>query len=84
VLKHLLKLTSEHVEIVLWGRSMGAVTLVRYMSENKTANRNVRVVVLDSPFQSLQSLIVELVNQKIKMPKFLIEMFLKYLEPEIE
>ena len=62
---------------------MGAVTVVRYMSENKVGCKNVRVVVLDSPFRSLQSLIVELVNQKIKMPKFLIEMFLKYLEPVI-
>ena len=77
VVSFLQKATSESVELILWGRSMGAVTAIRYISQY--GGRNVRVAILDSPFLSLRSLIVESVNERLGIPKFLVEIFLKYL-----
>lgn len=56
VVKHL-----EHLgiaQIGLWGRSMGAVSALLYTSYYQ----NIDFVVADSPFSSLRTLCVELVN----------------------
>lgn len=41
-------------QIVLWGRSMGAVTALNYLSKNMKYIKNIKVAVLDSPFVSLK------------------------------
>ncbi len=70
-------------QIVLWGRSMGAVTALNYLSKNKKFINNIKIAVLDSPFISLQEVICEIVNKKVGAPKMLVNMFLSYLEPLI-
>lgn len=70
ILKYLVTNTSENVQIMLWGRSMGAVTAIRYIAETK--NPNVRLAVVDSPFLSLKGLILELIYQKMGLPKFFV------------
>lgn len=49
-------LKTSHIGI--WGRSMGAVSALLYSSQHKTAD----FLVLESPFASLRTLCVELVN----------------------
>lgn len=41
-------------DIILWGRSMGAVTSINYLARNKKFTNNIKVAVLDSPFISLK------------------------------
>ena len=57
VVQYLEHLGTPHIG--LWGRSMGAVSALLYTSYY----RNVDFVVADSPFASLRSLCVELVNE---------------------
>jgi alpha-beta hydrolase superfamily lysophospholipase len=53
--------------IGLWGRSMGAVTSLRYGAQDPS----IAGMVLDSPFSNLNDLMMELVDvYKIRLPKF--------------
>jgi pimeloyl-ACP methyl ester carboxylesterase len=49
----------------LWGRSMGAVTAVLYSARYP---KNVRRMVLDSPFCDFRQLVKEIVNSRTGLP----------------
>lgn len=59
---------------------MGAVATLRYLSLN-THQKNIQATVLDSPFQSLKELFLEIGRQKTNLPKIVLEVALKYLKP---
>lgn len=62
---------------ILWGRSMGAVASVKYcqMSMYNCTCVEIYGLILDSPFQSLKKLIVELGVKRTDLPKFFMQAF---------
>lgn len=52
-------------DVGIWGRSMGAVTAMRYLKTNES----LKVAVFDSPFSSLENLVLDLVKNNSKIPK---------------
>lgn len=55
---------------VLWGRSMGAVSAVMYLS--KFPNKSVKCLILDSPFSSFEKTAIELACCKSSLPQFML------------
>ena len=80
VIEYLLK-SKKVSKIGLWGRSMGAVTAIMYTAEHPN---NISALILDSGFYSLNILIHELVNSKIKLPDFIIERVLKMVKQTVK
>jgi pimeloyl-ACP methyl ester carboxylesterase len=62
---------------ILWGRSMGAVASIKYCEMSMNTNNGVEIcgLILDSPFQSLKKLIVELGAKQTELPKLFIQAF---------
>ena len=81
ILRRIQQEYNKNANFILWGRSMGAVTIMRYLMERN--HQNVLVSVLDSPFLDVEEVICQMANQKLGFPKILINMFLKYLDPII-
>lgn len=54
--------------MMLWGRSMGAVTAIMYASKYPS---NIIALTLDSPFSSFSRLINDLAKSKTGLPNFL-------------
>ena len=67
-------------QIVLWGRSMGAVTALRYAEKDKKING----IISDSPFSSLYKLALELGEEKTSIPGILLPPMLKLVEQTIK
>ena len=65
--------------VILWGRSMGAVTLIQYASEHEGA----LCMVLDSPFANLKRLCKEVAKKRAKVPSIITSMFLPLLKKTI-
>ena len=57
-------------KFILWGRSMGAITAIMYMSNSMPLE--VEGLVLDSPLANLGKLVVQLVQKKVAVPGILI------------
>lgn len=68
-------------KVSLWGRSMGAVTAVLYCAKYW---RNVRKMVLDSPFCSFRQLVKEIVNSRTGLPEFLFGTILDQIEQSLK
>lgn len=66
--------------IALWGRSMGAVTALRYASKDS----ELACIVIDSPFKSLKSLGLELGSRRFGLPKWVLKGMLKVVEQTIQ
>lgn len=67
--------------IGLWGRSMGAVTSLRYGAQDPS----IAGMVLDSPFSNLNDLMMELVDvYKIRLPKFTVKVAVQYMRKLIQ
>ena len=59
--------------IVLWGRSMGAVACLRAMSaSNHNALETVKYIVADSPFSSFDTIAKQQIAKMKQLPSFLI------------
>lgn len=59
--------------IILWGRSMGAVTCLRVMQkfkDNPVIN-SIKYIVADSPFSSFSMIATELVSKMVMFPTFI-------------
>lgn len=54
-------------KIIIWGRSMGAVSALRYAE----LDPNIKAIVLDSPFCHFPDLIKFILNDKMYIPEFL-------------
>lgn len=54
-------------KIILWGRSMGAVSALRYAETDP----NLKAIVLDSPFANFPDLIKYILNERFLIPEFL-------------
>ena len=80
VIEYLIK-SKKVSKIGLWGRSMGAVTAIMYANEHPSL---IDAVVLDSGFYSLKMLINELIDSKIKLPKFIYEKVLNMVKQTIK
>jgi pimeloyl-ACP methyl ester carboxylesterase len=55
LLEHILK-SNPHYEIILWGRGMGTNTVIEYLNYS-TCSKNIKFVILDSPFTSLHDIV---------------------------
>ncbi|EAR92625.1 alpha/beta superfamily hydrolase (macronuclear) [Tetrahymena thermophila SB210] len=64
----------------LFGRSMGAVTTLLYAS----TDQDFAALVLDSPFSNLKQLALEVADQKISLPNFIIEGLLSIVNNSIQ
>ena len=64
----------KYEQYILWGRSMGAVSVI--MSQSQHFNPKVQCLVLDSPFCSFERVAVELANSKSLLPNVMIEMLI--------
>lgn len=67
-------------QIILWGRSMGAVTALKYVEKDHKING----IVVDSPFSSLYKLALELGEEKTAIPGILLPPMLKIVEQTIK
>ena len=67
-------------QIGLWGRSMGAVTALRYANKNS----NIKVIVVDSPFKSLKTLIGDIGKKNSKIPAIILSGALKIIATTIK
>ena len=68
-------------KICLWGRSMGAVTAIMYANEHPSL---IDAMILDSGFYSLKMLINELIDSKIKLPKFIFDKILNMVKETVK
>lgn len=67
-------------DIGIWGRSMGAVAALRFLNNNK----EIKVAVFDSPFSSLEALVLELTKNNTKIPKIIASGALKIINTTIK
>ena len=72
--------TKRASSIGLWGRSMGAVTALKYAE----INPNLSVLIVDSPFSNLNKLAHELAKEKTGIPNFLLPMALGLVKKGIK
>jgi pimeloyl-ACP methyl ester carboxylesterase len=63
---------------VLWGRSMGSVSMV--LSQGNSLHKKVRCLVLDSPFSSFEKVAVEIASKKSFIPQFMMELLIEPLK----
>jgi len=68
-------------QIALWGRSMGAVTTIRYV--HTCSDHSVASIVADSPFSSLPALMRQLSSDRSAMPGFLLSIGLSLMRKTI-
>ncbi|RHY29949.1 hypothetical protein DYB32_004737 [Aphanomyces invadans] len=87
VLTHL-ESTGEVSNIILWGRSMGAVASILCAAEeaeDKAGGATITAMVLDSPFSSLKQLALDLVDEgKLHVPKFAVSIVMRFLRRDIQ
>lgn len=55
---------------VLWGRSMGSVSII--LSQGKNPHPKVSCLVLDSPFSSFEKVSIEIASKKSFIPQFML------------
>ncbi|EQC39119.1 hypothetical protein SDRG_03327 [Saprolegnia diclina VS20] len=80
VLTHL-RDSGEVSNVILWGRSMGAVAAL-LCSQSDT---NITALVLDSPFSSLKQLALDLVDEgKLNVPKIAVALVMRVLRRDIK
>ena len=80
IVEYLLK-SRKISKIGLWGRSMGAVTALMYANEHP---KLIEVMILDSGFYSLKKLIIELIESKINLPKFIFDKVLNMVKNTVK
>ena len=80
VVEYLLK-SNKVSKIGLWGRSMGAVTAIMYANEHP---KLIDAMILDSGFYSLKTLINELIESKINLPKFIFDKVLNMVKRTVK
>ena len=66
--------------LIVWGRSMGAVTAIMFAAKNY---KIVEKLVLDSPFRSLELVIRRVIKQETNLPQPLISLVFYFLKKEI-
>ena len=66
----------------LWGRSMGAVTSILYLEQNKYFK--VKYLVADSPFYKLKETIAHFTRNKLGYNLFLIKLALNFIKSNIK
>jgi len=66
--------------LIVWGRSMGAVTAILFAAKN---HKIVEKLVLDSPFKSLELVIRRVIKQETNLPQPLISLVFYFLKREI-
>lgn len=66
-------------EVILWGRSMGAVAALMYASRHA----GVRAVIADSPFASMKELLRDVIHSYIRLPDFLTNYLISRLQRSI-
>ncbi|EGR31796.1 hypothetical protein IMG5_102050, partial [Ichthyophthirius multifiliis] len=69
--------------LILWGRSMGAVASFLYLNKPGTM-RNIKGVIFDSGFANLNFLAQEVANLKNGMPILIIETILSFISDKIK
>lgn len=75
-----------YTDIVLWGRSMGAVTGLLFMQDpifGGLARRYVRMLVLDSPFSSWMKITEEIAAKRTRLPQFVTDMMVRLVRNEV-
>ncbi|EGR29880.1 hypothetical protein IMG5_146530 [Ichthyophthirius multifiliis] len=78
-----LKNSEKVSNMILWGRSMGAVTCFQYLNKPGSM-RNIKGVIFDSGFANLKFLAQDLAKQKTGMPSILIETALSFISEQIK
>jgi pimeloyl-ACP methyl ester carboxylesterase len=66
--------------IALWGRSMGAVTALRYISKHP----EIAAGIYDSPFKNLKSLVSDIAKRNTKIPSLIVSGLLKVVSGSIK
>lgn len=81
ILVHILLQRYRATKIVLWGRSMGAVTALFYA---KRHSMFVNSMVLDSPFSDIKVMVQDVVYENFKIPGALVNPILSFLSSTIK
>lgn len=81
ILVHILLQRYKATKIVLWGRSMGAVTALFYA---KRHSMFVNSMVLDSPFSDIKVMVNDVVYENYKIPGALVNPILSFLSSTIK
>ena len=75
-----LRITKKASSMGLWGRSMGAVTALKYSE----IDNNISVLIIDSPFSNLNKLAMELAKEKTGIPNFILPIALGLVKKGIK
>ena len=70
-------------KIFLWGRSMGAATIICYLSQTKQIDSIIGCI-LDSPYSNLWKLICEFGKSRVNLPDFILEQVVELLRKRIQ
>lgn len=70
-------------KVVLWGRSMGAVTSLVYSSKEENG-KTVDGIVLDSPFSCFQTMVNDIVRQRVNIPLCFVNSALYFMNNTIK
>ncbi|EAR98011.1 alpha/beta fold hydrolase (macronuclear) [Tetrahymena thermophila SB210] len=68
-------------EIIIWGRSMGAVTGILYAQKNQS---KIQGLVLDSPFSDLKKVMLEIASSKTKIPSLIVDGVISLMKSQIQ
>ncbi|KAL4454549.1 hypothetical protein ABPG74_021754 [Tetrahymena malaccensis] len=68
-------------EIIIWGRSMGAVTGILYAQKNQS---KISGLVLDSPFSDLKKVMLEIASSKTKIPSLIVDGVISLMKSQIQ
>lgn len=69
-------------QIILWGRSLGASTIIQYVKESQDAG--VQLVILDSPFYILRESVAFFVKNRFGLSPVITNMASKLIQSKIK
>jgi hypothetical protein len=67
--------------VSLWGRSMGAVTCILYAEKHQS---EIHVMILDSPFSNLREMLIQIGQNKVRMPAAVISLALNLISGTVK
>jgi fermentation-respiration switch protein FrsA (DUF1100 family) len=71
-------------KIVLWGRSMGAVTALLYAAKSGSTMEAISGIIVDSPFSSFRQLAFDLTSRgMVRVPKFAVSAVLSMIRRSV-
>ncbi|KAM3139425.1 hypothetical protein pb186bvf_008450 [Paramecium bursaria] len=65
-------------QIILWGRSMGATSILLYLNNRK--HPKIKAGIIDSPFMKLTKMASRMIRQRLQIPKFIVNGIIDFIQ----